>query len=378
MAVSTENPSLAGEKSKVLFIDDDPSVLASLHLLFDSIYETYSASTVAEGLRIFEVNHPKVVVLDIRLPDRSGIEALREIRRMDASAAVIMLTGNSTINSAEESVRLGAVDYVNKPFDSSSLKNRIAQLALASVARQSDKNIEYVAKESLDNFSNLQVLQDASSAFLHDVTSPLTCLKISAEFLEKKMQEKEDVETAEISQIVGMMSQSVSFLQALVEHWRSFSDLHTLMHAKCRADHAIETAIQQVIHQIPSPEVLLQVQAPKGNYYIPGDQFAVARSLINLLLNAFAAVSPLSGRILLTASQQENSFQIIIADNGPGIDSSVIDRIFLPNYTTKPGGKGIGLHVSKKIIESIGGKITVKSPGTLSGADFIVTLPLAN
>ena len=115
-------------KSKLLFIDDDFSVLASLRLLFGSDYETFYATSVAEGLRVFEESHPEIVILDLKLPDKSGIDALRKIRQIDPSAAVIILTGFSTRLDAEESLRLGAVDYLNKPFDSHYLKSRIAQI----------------------------------------------------------------------------------------------------------------------------------------------------------------------------------------------------------------------------------------------------------
>ncbi len=84
---------------------------------------------------MFEQIHPKIVILDLKLPDKSGIEALREIRKIDSAAAVVILTGYSTRLAAEESLRLGAVDYLNKPFDSSDLKNRIGKLALTSYVR---------------------------------------------------------------------------------------------------------------------------------------------------------------------------------------------------------------------------------------------------
>ena len=64
-------------------------------------------------------------------------------------------------------------------------------------------------------------------------------------------------------------------------------------------------------------------------------------------------------------------------DNGPGITAGQIDQIFTSGYTTKSDGKGLGLFISKKIIEAVGGTITARSPGIMSGADFIVALPLA-
>src|SRR6266571_2760753 len=118
---NTEIQNAVGNRKKLLVIDDDASVVESLHLLFDGDYETYSASTVAEGVRLFSALRPTIVILDLKLPDKSGIVALREIRKIDPSASVAILTGCSTRMAAEESLRMGAVDYINKPFDANQL-----------------------------------------------------------------------------------------------------------------------------------------------------------------------------------------------------------------------------------------------------------------
>jgi len=366
-----------GDRRKLLFIDDDSSVLASLHLLFDGSYETFSASTVDEGLRLFEQIHPKIVILDLKLPDKSGIEALREIRKIDSSAAVVILTGYSTRVAAEESLRLGAADYLNKPFDSTDLQNRIGKLALSSFARENDKQFEHSIKESLHNFCDFRDLQNASAAFLHDVSGPLSCLMAGSDLLSQKVNEKDKLTAEEISSLVTMMSGNVSYLRALVEQWRSFSELHTLMHGKFEAQKAIDLALSQVMDQISSMGIILQIQTQHGESFIPGNHFAMARVLINLLKNAFDAVSPENGRIHLTASTTpENGFQFTVSDNGPGLSPEMANRIFASRFTTKSQGKGLGLFISKKIIEAIGGTITVRSPGTMSGADFVITLPL--
>lgn len=365
------------DKRKLLFIDDDSSVIASLHLLFDSSYETFSASTVEEGLRIFEEIHPRIVILDLKLPDKSGIEALRAIRKIDSSAAVVILTGYSTRLAAEESLRLGAVDYLNKPFNSVDLQNRIRKLALTITGRENDQQLEHSVNESLHHFCDFRDFQNASAAFLHDVSGPLSCLMAGSDILSQKIFEKDKITADEIGHVITMMSNSVGYLRSLVNQWRSFSDLHTLIHDKFEAQKAIDLALSQVMSQISSSGIVLQIQTQHGQLRIPGNHFVIARVLINLLSNAFQAVSPVNGRVHLLASTNEGRFQFEVCDNGPGITGGQIDQIFTSGYTTKSNGKGLGLFISKKIIEAVGGTITARSPGIMSGADFIVTLPLA-
>lgn len=365
------------DRRKLLFIDDDSSVIASLHLLFDANYETFSASTVEEGLRIFEQIHPRIVILDLKLPDKSGIEALREIRKIDSSAAVVILTGYSTRLAAEESLRLGAADYLNKPFNSVDLQNRIRKLALTIAGRENEQQLEHSINESFHHFCDFRDFQNASAAFLHDVSGPLSCLMAGSDILSQKVVENDEITADEIGHVITMMSDSVSYLRALVNQWRSFSELHTLIHDKFEAQKAIDLALSQVMNQISSSGIVLQIQTHHGQVRIPGNHFAIARVLINLLNNAFQAVSPVNGRVHLVASTGENSFQFEICDNGPGIAAGQLDQIFTSGFTTKSNGRGLGLFISKKVIEAVGGKITVRSPGILSGADFIITLPLA-
>ncbi len=102
------------------------------------------------GLQLFEEIHPEIVLLDLRLPDRSGIEALREIRKINQTAPVLILTGYSTRLAAEESLRLGATDYINKPFNSNELSRKIERLALATTIREKSRQMEDSIEDSVE------------------------------------------------------------------------------------------------------------------------------------------------------------------------------------------------------------------------------------
>jgi signal transduction histidine kinase len=368
-------PSL-GKKQKLLMIDDDLSVVASLGLLLKNDYEVYTASTVTEGIRVFTAIRPSLVVLDLKLPDGSGIDALREIRKIDPSATVLILTGYSTRIAAEEALRLGALDYVNKPFDSDDLKRRISKLALLEQQRNKDMRPMAAPEPATQGFSEIRELQNASAAFLHDVAGPLSCLMAGSDLLNHKIKDKDDIASDEIVPVITMMAESVKYLRALVEQWRSFSDLHILLKGKCEVQEAIDLALSQVTDKMATSHVILQIQSQRGIYHVPGNHFALARVLINLVTNAYEAVSPVYGRICLDTTLTESGVQIVVSDNGPGISPSQISKIFTPQFTTKPNGQGLGLFISSKIIEAVEGKISVRSPGRMLGTDFIITLPL--
>lgn len=356
-------------------IDDDPGVIASLRFVFDADYDVYPATTIGEGLRLFEKIRPLIVLLDLKLPDGSGIDALREIRRIDPGAIVVILTAYSTRLAAEESLRLGAVDYVNKPFTVDDLRSRVAKLASFVHPPSLRPPSQAPAKKTEGNLSELQEIQNASAAFLHDVAGPLSGLTVASDLMNQRLQ-MDEATSEEIISLAAMVADNVRYMGALLEQWRTFSELHVSLRDKCHIQAAIDLAVRQVMSLMPSSNVVFQIQAQRGTHYVPGNHFALARVLINLLKNAYEAVSPNCGRISLTVTTTDTHLQIVVSDNGPGVPADQIPKLFLPQFTTKSGGRGLGLFIAKKIIEAVKGTITTHVPGNMLGTDFIITLPL--
>ena len=103
---------------RVLVVDDELPVIDVLSEYFTSQgYTVRSASSGLEALNVIPQFHPSVVLLDIRMPGLDGLEVLRRIRALDATVAVIMVTANEDVGLAKETLKIGAFDYVAKPFD---------------------------------------------------------------------------------------------------------------------------------------------------------------------------------------------------------------------------------------------------------------------
>ena len=113
---------------KLLVIDDDCLTLDCFRLLFPAGKATVlTAASAAEGLTAFSRECPDAVVLDIRLPDLSGLEAFRQLHALDARVPIILMTGHGTADTAIEAMRLGAYEYVVKPLDTDVLENLIGR-----------------------------------------------------------------------------------------------------------------------------------------------------------------------------------------------------------------------------------------------------------
>src|SRR2546426_4196753 len=112
---------------KLLLIDDEADVQYSFRRIFDSPeIELTAASSGEEGLRLIPKVKPDLVVMDVRMGGMNGLETLRRIREASAKLPVIMMTAYGTTQTAIEAMKLGAYDYLLKPFDVPKLKQLIA------------------------------------------------------------------------------------------------------------------------------------------------------------------------------------------------------------------------------------------------------------
>src|SRR6266852_6368483 len=114
--------------ARILVIDDDPAVVDTLvTLLGEEGYGVSSAVTSDEGLKLFILSHPDLVLLDIALPGMNGIEMLKRIRSIAPTARVVMVSGVDPTR-AREALEVGALACVDKPFDLATLKAIVAML----------------------------------------------------------------------------------------------------------------------------------------------------------------------------------------------------------------------------------------------------------
>jgi nitrogen regulation protein NR(I) len=115
--------------TRLLLIDDDPTLILDQleHVFAPQGVEIATAPSGTDGLRQFETLHPDVVLLDMRLPDLSGLDVFRRIHDLDARTPVVFITATTTAETAIEAVRQGAFDYLFKPVDLDQLTRVVGQ-----------------------------------------------------------------------------------------------------------------------------------------------------------------------------------------------------------------------------------------------------------
>lgn len=121
--------------SRILIVDDEDQICALLmDFLTDAGYDTLQANSGADAVRLVKEARPHLMLLDIRMPEMSGIEILKRVREIDREIGVIMITGYHDIEIAQQALKAGASDFVTKPLDLEYLATSIQQKLKAMLA----------------------------------------------------------------------------------------------------------------------------------------------------------------------------------------------------------------------------------------------------
>jgi DNA-binding NtrC family response regulator len=118
-------------KRQILVCDDEEGVRESLNLILGEEYKLGFAADGNEALNYLTKNNPDLIIMDIKMPQKSGLDTLKELRQQKPKVKVIMITGYQSIETACEASKYGIFEYITKPFESSLVKKTV-QKALRS------------------------------------------------------------------------------------------------------------------------------------------------------------------------------------------------------------------------------------------------------
>ena len=131
-------------KPRILVIDDEAAIRDSLRMILEyESYEFIGAVSGPEGLSIIKRDVPDMVVLDIKMPGMNGLETLAEIRKVDAAVPIAMISGHGTITDAMQATRLGAFDFIEKPFTSERVLVTVGKGLEVCGLRQENRELKF-------------------------------------------------------------------------------------------------------------------------------------------------------------------------------------------------------------------------------------------
>ena len=147
-------------KPRILVIDDEAAIRDSLKMILEyEDYEFLGASSGPEGVNLVKRESPDLVVLDIKMPGMHGLEALAEIRKVDEAVPVAMISGHGTITDAMQATRLGAFDFIEKPFTSERVLVTVAKGLEVRELRQENRELKLAMESRYEIVGNSPALR---------------------------------------------------------------------------------------------------------------------------------------------------------------------------------------------------------------------------
>jgi signal transduction histidine kinase len=216
----------------------------------------------------------------------------------------------------------------------------------------------------LDRLASLGAL---SASMAHEIKNALVAVRTFVDMLvkENKGAELSDIVSREMRRIDSIVSQ---MLRLAGPAKPSFASL--------RLQSVLDHALHLVQHQMDAKKLIVQREAGAGSDMVRGDEYQLQQAFLNLFFNAIEAMNA-GGKLTVKTETvaKPQSIRVSIADTGVGIPAQNIGRVFDAFFTTKQQGTGLGLPITRRIVEEHKGTITVESEAN-KGSTFYVTLPM--
>jgi len=201
-----------------------------------------------------------------------------------------------------------------------------------------------IEKEKLALISNI------ARIVAHEIKNPLTPIKLSIEYLKEIFKKKKNEFDLDFPKVSEEILESIKDLESISSEFSDFTRLPALKKEKIN--------LNKILKEWLSPFVLsgkILLNLPEEEIYLNLDLRLFKRAILNIINNAWQSAVP--EPIVSINLKKEKNLILEIIDNGPGVPDEILPKIFEPYFTTKTSGTGLGLFISKKIIEEHKGKI---------------------
>jgi two-component system sensor histidine kinase/response regulator len=412
MSSATHTPvaSPAATLPVLLIVDDEEGPRHSLRMVFKKDFEVYAVENGDLALECARSHTVSLAILDIRMAGKSGIEVLRGLKAIDPHIEIIMLTAYETIDTARQALRLGACDYLSKPFDLSTIREAVTRALhlrrISETVSNTSERLKALSDQLNDSSLKEEMARTTTEIYagaLHDINNPLTVIAGYVEMLTQRLESVGSLHGADLQAVredVATLSKQVSTCSAITRRYLRFVNK--------RSPQAPEVSVNQVLDDVQT--LMRNHPSIKGSHLaikhldvstaaqIGGTE--LIQILLNLCMNAFQSTDR-PQTVWVTAERFDiklptetfkdcpgeryigyDSFSnhppviaLSVLDQGPGIPGDVLARVFEPYFTTKAQtGTGLGLAIVSRLVKAHQGLVHVKSrPG--EGTLFTIYLP---
>jgi len=285
--------------------------------------------------------------------------------RRDGTGVWVQAQG-ARVRIAGESVEVLSVTDVSARRDAEEARRQMADL----VRRQ---------EEQLEHSTRLAEVGEMAASISHELNQPLTGIRNYARNAYYMLEQKPDAE-AEVKNNLRLISEQVDRAAKIINQMRELTKRSDSAFSLLELNSVIRESVDFILPQMKLSEVAVSLRLEESLPPIWGDRIRLEQVFLNLLSNARQAMTDVPVRKLVIASRRDPAavlpVVVEVTDTGKGFSEEQARRLFQPFYTTRKGGHGLGLSISRAIVVDHKGSIDATgSPGV--GATFTVRLPAA-
>ena len=347
------------EKARILVIDDEKVILDSCtRILTAEGHSIRTAENGETGIKVFNEFHPDLVLVDLKMPGKSGLEVLAEIEKANPNAVRIVITGYATVSSAVDSMKRGAYDFIPKPFTPDEIT--------LIVSRGLERRQLLLERETL-RLEQEKTRRNMVSLVSHELRAPLAA---AVQYLEVILGGLAGEISSEAREMIDRCNARLKELLDLLSRWLSLASFDPTK----MAGHLMEVDLSEVAREaIESLKPLAEdkkvslVLHTSGNLRpIQGNKMSLEEIFSNVIGNAIK-YNTVRGWVRVTAEEKDQVVRIEISDGGIGIEEEHLPRVFDEFYRVDGRrnapikGSGLGLSIVRKLVDAHGGTVDVES-----------------
>jgi signal transduction histidine kinase len=366
------------EKPHILVVDDEPNILRAMSLVLQPEFDVTVTKTGDKAVKkIRQGRDFDVISLDLQMPGLSGIESLKAVKQLSPSTEVLIVTAHSDTESTRGALKLGAYDYIDKPFSNAelvaSIRKGVERRSNAIGAEKTKEQLAFV-KAQLMQSEKFSAIGQLLAGVAHELNNPLTTIMGSSEILLLRKCSPDKTRN-----YLEKINESSLLCKNIVQKLLAFSRKEESKQEYIQVNHVIESTLELKQHDFKVDSIKVVKQLADNMPCTMVDFYELQQVFLNMINNAHQAMKMHAGKRTLTVKStfDEKVIRINFLDTGPGIPEKNLQKIFEPLFTTKKRGEGagLGLSICYEIIKKHKGDIFVAN-GQGKGACFVIELPI--
>jgi len=392
MSENRTNNDSSGGKVSILVVDDRADKLLAYEVMLAELKQNIvCVRSGKEALRRLLREDFAAILLDVNMPGMDGFETaalIRQRQRCETTPIIFVSAINDTLTHISRGYSLGAVDYILTPVVPDILRAKIAVFVdlfkkTEQIKRQAEERESLIREQAIAEHARVEAerASEAKDRFLamlsHELRTPLTPVLASVFMLER-----EDKVPKVMHESLQLIRRNVELEARLID---DLLDLTRISKGKVQLSFEIVDAHTLVRHalkicpfEIEQKKLELRSEFAATKVYLQADPARLQQIFWNLIKNA-VKFTPHGGKLRIrTTNNGDGQFRLEVEDSGCGIDPGVLPRIFHAFEQagrTQLGGLGLGLAISKALVEAHHGSISAESQGRDSGATFTALFP---